>query len=99
MSKRRFPLKKFPELLKNPPPDVDIMLYDKKKEGSTSTGDHTVKQSRMDRLEESIAKLAKIVSDGFSEVRQDIKGLKQDVKDINTRLDYIVKANNLKDNK
>ena len=97
MPGRKFPLKKFPELLKNPPPDVDIMLYDKKKEGVTSAGDHTVNNPNEGKM--TLTKLAKIVSDGFSEVRQDIKGLKQDVKDINTRLDYIVKANNLKDNK
>ncbi|MCQ2794361.1 MAG: hypothetical protein MJ207_03315 [Bacilli bacterium] len=40
----------------------------------------------------TLTKLAKIVNDGFSELRQDVR-------DINARLDYIVKANNLKDGK
>ena len=41
------------------------------------------KTSRLDRIEMSIAKLAQEMRDGF--------------KQVNTRLDYIVSANNLKD--
>ncbi|MCQ2796591.1 MAG: hypothetical protein MJ213_04780 [Bacilli bacterium] len=46
--------------------------------------------TRVDKLAGIVAALAKTVDDGFKELRNDIKG-------INTRLDYIVSANNLKD--
>lgn len=100
---KKFPLDKFPELLKNPPHDVDIMLYDKKKKGF-HPGDNTVNNSNDGRM--TLTKLAIEMRAGFEQVNsridnleKDVNSLKQDVKDINTRLDYIVQANNLKDNK
>ncbi|MCQ2786957.1 MAG: hypothetical protein MJ199_00985 [Bacilli bacterium] len=93
MSRKRFSLDKFPELLKNPPHDIDIMLYDKKKKGSTHhPGDNTVKKptlsqrmdqldGRIDRIEESIAKLAEEMRNGFKQVNTRIDR-------IDTRLDY-----------
>ncbi|MCQ2795234.1 MAG: hypothetical protein MJ214_03415 [Bacilli bacterium] len=84
MSKRRFPLNKFPELLKNPPPDVDIMLYDKKKEGFNPGG--VMKNSNDGKM--TLTKLAKIVSDGFKQVNTRIDNLEARIDQIDARLDY-----------
>lgn len=95
MSKRRIPLTKFPELLKNPPPNLDIMLYDKKKK-EPHLGDKNVKKTRMDRIEESITKLSEQMNSRFDKFEKDVNSR---FDRIDARLDYIVKANNLKDNK
>lgn len=76
-------------LLENPPHDVDIMLYDKKKSGSHS-GDNTVDNSNDGRM--TLTKLAIEMRAGFKQVNNRIDK-------IDARLDYIVKANNLKDRK
>ena len=66
-------------------------------------GDNTVKKSRIDRIEESIAKLAEKIDNLGNDLRDEMNtGFKQvntRIDRIDTRLDYIVKANNLKDNK
>ena len=95
MSKRRFPLKEFPELLKNPPPNLDIMLYDKNKNGSTPhSGDNIVKKptlsQRMNQLENSINKLVEKMDARFDSIEKRLDN-------VNARLDYVISANNLKD--
>lgn len=96
------------EILKKCPPDVFFKLYHKyKKELHPSmNNDRTTLSQRMDRLEININQLSKIVTDGFAELRQDIKdintrldGVESRLDGIDTRLDYVVKANNLKDRK
>ncbi|MCQ2786985.1 MAG: hypothetical protein MJ199_01125 [Bacilli bacterium] len=81
-----------------------------KKKNNHHPGDNTVKKPT---LSQRLDELTEIVKDGFKRVNtridnleKDVSSLKQDVKDINTRidridtrLDYIVKANNLKDSK
>ena len=97
MSRKRFSLDKFPELLKNPPHDIDIMLYDKKKKGSTHhLGDNIVKKPT---LSQRLDELTEIVKDGFKRVNTRIDNLETRIDRIDARLDYIVKANNLKDSK
>ncbi|MCQ2795757.1 MAG: hypothetical protein MJ213_00375 [Bacilli bacterium] len=58
-------------------------------------------EEKIDRIEESITNLARIVEDGFKRVNTRIDNLEKDVNAridrIDDRLDYIVKANNLKD--
>ena len=75
--------KDFIKSLKNPSLDIYHKVYHKNKK---RRGKRVKKKtSRLDRIEMSIAKLAQEMRDGF--------------KQVNTRLDYIVKANNLKDSK
>ena len=95
------------EILKNPSPKVKVPLYTEieVERRTIDSGDDTVKKKtlnqRMDQLEASIGKLTKIVTDGFARVDTRIDNLTNDFnsfkQEINTRLDYIVKANNLKD--
>lgn len=64
----------------------------KKKRRGTHVKKPKKNKYTLNQLGMTVDKLARIVNDGFSE-------LKQDIKDINARLDYIVDANNLKDSK
>ena len=81
------------EFLKNPSPKVKVPLYtEDNKQGNTNSKDDTMKKptlskrlddltNRLDDLTNRLDDLTKLVKDGFTELRQDIK-------DINARLDY-----------
>ena len=67
-----------------------------KKKNNHHSGDKPVRTSRLDRIEESLAKLTEEMRNGFKQVNlridnleKDVTSLKQDVKDINTRIDKI----------
>ena len=75
------------EILKKCSADIRFKVYHKiRKElvpsSETTMNDKTTLSKRIDQLTERMDQLAKIVQDGF--------------KQVNSRLDYIVKANNLK---
>ena len=57
-----------------------------KKKKDHHIGDKTMKESRLDKIEESLAQ----ISNSLTLLNQKVDG-------INTRLDYVVKANDLKD--
>ncbi|MCQ2792178.1 MAG: hypothetical protein MJ208_01495 [Bacilli bacterium] len=54
-----------------------------------------VKKHNKDKI--TLPKLAEQMNNNFNELRQDIKNINVRLDGIDTRLDYIVKANNLKD--
>ena len=89
------------EILKNCPPDVFFKVYHKyKKEMHPSMNNH---QTALNQVVDMIKRLDSKVDTGFKQVNDRIDNLTDDFnsfkQDINARLDYIVKANNLKDNK
>mgnify|MGYP003325837706 CR=1 FL=1 len=95
MSRKRYPLNKFLELLKNPPPNVDIMLYDKNKKRprpEDNTMNKPTLSQRMERLETIVIEGFKQVNERIDNIekRLDYNGLQ--IERIEKRLDY----NNLK---
>ena len=86
----------FAEFLKNPSPKVKVPLYTEEEveQRTTNSRDDTMNKPT---LSQRMDKLAELMNSRFDNLEKDINSLKQDVKDINARLDYIVSANNLKD--
>ena len=90
------------EFLKNPSPKVKVPLYTEieVERRTIDSGDDTVKKKT---LSQRLDELTNLVKDGFARVDTRIDNLTNDFnsfkQEINTRLDYIVKANNLKDSK
>lgn len=91
MSKNKTPLDEFAKLLENPSHNLSVDVYN---EDVKVIKEPSVKKRSNDKM--TLAKLAKQMNDRFDRIDTRINNLE---KDINARLDYIVKANNLKDSK
>ncbi|MCQ2796290.1 MAG: hypothetical protein MJ213_03165 [Bacilli bacterium] len=100
MIKNKTPLDEFAKLLENPSHNLSVDVYNEDVKVIKESGvkKHKSKYT-LNEIGNAIMELAKSFTSFKQEVNDRFDNLEKDVKDINIRLDYIVKANNLEDSK
>ena len=81
-------IKEFIKILNNLSPDYQVRVYTKNKKGPAHPGVKTVRTSRLDRIEDSIAKLALTVNDLAKQMNAGFKQVNARIDRIEARLDY-----------
>ena len=82
------------EFLKNPSPNLKVPVYTENEDEAKTVKKPRQERMTLTKLATTVNDLAKEMRDGFKQVNARIDNLE---KDIDARLDYIVKANDLKD--
>ena len=63
-------------------------MYTEEEKSDTNSGDHIVKKPTLSQRLDKLTELIELMNTRFDNLEKDISSLKQDIKDINARLDY-----------